>query len=99
MTAPRHVDPAPDIGTARRRIGAIDETLLDLIAERVRLAREIGRAKEAAGAASLDPSREAVVVRRAVEGARARGLPEEAVRSMVWTLIALCRDAQIEARP
>jgi chorismate mutase / prephenate dehydratase len=87
-----------DMEAARQRITAIDQTLLDLVAERVRLAHEIGRAKEAAGAAPLDPSREAVVVRRAVEGARARGLPEEPVRSMVWTLIGLCRHAQIEAR-
>lgn len=88
-----------DIDAARERISAIDETLLDLIAERVALACEIGQAKEAVGAASLDPAREAMVVRRAVEAARTRGLPEEPIRSMIWTLIGLCRHAQIEARP
>jgi chorismate mutase len=87
-----------DIEATRQRISAIDGALLDLVVERVHLARQIGRAKQAAGTGPLDPSREAVVVRRAVEGARARGLPEEPVRSMVWTLIGLCRDAQIEGR-
>jgi chorismate mutase len=83
----------------RERIGAIDGELVRLIAERVRLAREIGRSKREAGAATLDPGQEAAVVRRAVERARSLGLPDEPVREVFWTLVGLCRTAQLDERP
>jgi chorismate mutase len=79
----------------RRRIAAIDAALLDLVAQRVRSARAIGLAKRQAGTATLDPAREAAVVRGAVERGRALGLAEEPVREMFWILIRLCRDVQI----
>lgn len=89
-------DAPAEVGGRRARIEALDEELLALVAERLRVAREIGAAKRSAGRAKLDPGREAAVVRRAVEQGRALGLPDEAVRSLFWTLIELCRDAQIE---
>lgn len=81
---------------ARARIEALDDELLRLVAERVRLAREIGVTKRAAGAATLDPAREAAVIRRAVERGRELGLPDEPVRELFWTLVGLCRRRQLE---
>ena len=45
---------------------------------------------------TLDPAREAVVVRRAGELAREAGLDDEVVRRIFWQLIALSRNAQNE---
>lgn len=87
-----------ELDASRARIEALDGEILALVAERVRVAREIGRAKRQAGGAALDPGREAAVVRRAVERGRALRLPEEPVRDIFWTLIGLCRGVQVEDR-
>lgn len=80
----------------RQEIERIDRQLTRLIAERVRIARCVGRAKRAAGLATLDPEREAAVVRRAAGLAREAGLDVEAVRGIFWQLIGLSRRAQQE---
>ena len=88
--------PNPEVDRARGEIERIDRQLVTLIAERVQAAREIGRAKRDAGLRTLDPAREAVVVRRAGELAREAGLDDEVVRRIFWQLIALSRNAQNE---
>jgi prephenate dehydrogenase len=80
----------------RERIEQIDRTLIDLIAERVGLAREVGTAKRALGLPTLDPAREAQVVRRAGELAREAGVGDEDVRYIFWHLIGLSRRVQME---
>jgi prephenate dehydrogenase len=80
----------------RERIEQIDRELIGLIAERVRLAREVGVAKRELGAPTLDPAREAMVVRRAGELAREAGVGDEDVRYIFWHLIGLSRRAQME---
>lgn len=81
----------------RARIETIDRSLIALMVERVQVAREIGAAKEALGLPTLDPAREAAVVRRAGELAREHGLEDEDVRSIFWQLIGLSRRAQLNA--
>jgi chorismate mutase len=88
--------PNPEVDKVRGEIERIDRQLVTLIAERVQAAREIGRAKRDAGLKTLDPAREAVVVRRAGELAREAGLDDEVVRRIFWQLIALSRNAQNE---
>ena len=84
-----------ELGQLRTEIEQVDADLVQLIAKRVRLAREVGEAKRRAGMPTLDPTREATVVRRAVTLAREAGLePDEEVRQIYWLLIALCRRAQ-----
>ena len=78
----------------RREIESIDHALLTLLARRQRVAEAIGRAKRVNGEPVLDPVREAAVVRRAAEGARERGLDEDAVRALFRQLIAMARAAQ-----
>lgn len=85
-----------DVERAREEIERVDRQLVTLIAERTRVAREIGRAKRAAGMTTLDPAREAAVVRRAGELARELGLDDEVVRRIFWQLIALSRSVQNE---
>jgi chorismate mutase len=84
---------------AREDIEAVDRELVLLIARRVQLARTIGRAKRARGMPTMDPAREAAVVRRAGELARAAGLDEEVVRQIFWQLVSLARDAQDAPQP
>ena len=88
--------PNPELDRVRGEIERIDRQLVTLIAERVQAAREIGRAKRDARLKTLDPAREAVVVRRAGELAREAGLDDEVVRRIFWQLIALSRNAQNE---
>ena len=85
-----------EITDVRTRIEALDRRLLELVAERVDLARRAGAVKRRAEAATLDPGREAAVIRHAVETGRSLGLPEEPVRQLFWTLVGLCRSEQLE---
>jgi chorismate mutase/prephenate dehydrogenase len=78
----------------RERILAVDEALIALVGERRDLVLRVGRLKATLGRPVLDPAREAEVVRRAAELARARGVDEELVRDIVWRIIASARDAQ-----
>jgi len=87
-----------ELDRLRSEIDAVDRSIVDAFAERVRIARRIGDLKEEAGQPVLDPSREAAVVRRAAERAREAGLDEEAVREVFWKLVGLSRRTQREER-
>ena len=101
MTTTVHVSPGRDeaaetLATLRTRIETIDEELVRLLGERVSLARATHEMKRKLGRPTLDPSREAAVVRRAGTLARAATLPEEPVRELFWAIMALARDVQHE---
>ena len=78
----------------RKRILEVDEALVGLVGERRALVLEIGRLKAGLGLPVLDPSREASVVRRAVEMAREQGVDEELTRDVIWRIIASAREEQ-----
>lgn len=84
----------PELAELRARLERIDEALVAGIADRIEVAHEIGRVKQEAGVPLVHPAREAAVVRRAGELARARGLDDEAVRALFWRLIEMSRRAQ-----
>jgi chorismate mutase len=85
-----------DLTSLRDEIERLDRELVTLIARRVFLARAVGVAKRAVGMATLDPAREAAIIRRAGELARDAGLGEEDVREIFWHVVGLCRRAQLE---
>lgn len=89
--------PEAELHALRERVEQIDADIIALIAERARCAREIGVVKHALGLPTLDPAREAEVLRRAGALARSAGLPSEQVRELFWAIIALARDAQQDA--
>ena len=78
----------------RASIEQLDQRIIDLMAERVLLSQQVGSLKRAAGLPTLDPAREANVLRRVASQARAAQLPDEPVREIFWHVIALCRSAQ-----
>jgi monofunctional chorismate mutase len=87
---------AHDLQLLRAEIERIDREIVTLVADRVRLAREVGKAKRAADLPTLDPAREAAVVRRAGALAREAGLVDEEMRALFWHLVGLSRRAQVE---
>jgi chorismate mutase len=85
----------PELARLREEIEGLDRALIQLVADRVRLARDVGAAKQAAGIPTLDHAREAAVVRRAVVLAREAGLEcDDEIRQIFWQLIGLSRRAQ-----
>ena len=75
----------------RERIDQVDDYLVTALAARLRLAEEVGTLKRKTGMPPLDPMREAEIVRRACEIARAERIPEEGVRQIIWSVIDYCR--------
>ncbi|MDT8368653.1 MAG: chorismate mutase [Longimicrobiales bacterium] len=75
--------------TVRREIDLVDEILVSLIHDRLRLAVAAADSKRRVGHALRDVRREAEVIRRASHRARDLGLDDEAVRAVFWQLIDL----------
>ncbi len=84
------------VSSLRAQVEAVDQRLIALIAERLRLARAIGAMKRAAGQPVTDPAREAAVVARAAGLARDADIPEEEMRALYWRLLAMSRRVQLE---
>ncbi len=78
----------------RGQIDAIDASLVQTIADRLAVAREIGKVKRAAGLPVVNPEREAVVIAGFVEKAGQRGISEEMARALIQSLIAAARAEQ-----
>jgi chorismate mutase len=87
------------LAALREEIERIDAGIVQLVADRVRLVREVGRIKAARGLPILDPAREAAVVTRASALARDANLPEDDVRALFWRLMALSRRVQGTSPP
>lgn len=87
-----------ELARIRARIDDLDDRLVELIAERSRLATETLAVKDRGGLPRTDVRREAQVVARAARQARARGLDGELVRDVFWRLIELSRSAARSAR-
>ena len=78
----------------RVQIDAIDARLVQTIADRLAVAREIGAVKRAAGLPVVNAEREAVVIAGFVEKARQRGISEETAQAVIRSLIAAARAEQ-----
>lgn len=81
----------------RRRIRNLDSALLGLVAERMELAREVGRSKHEAGIPLRDFEVERRVLDRAAQSAGDLGLAPELARAVMKQLIEeACRLQEIE---
>lgn len=78
----------------RTGIEELDRRLVALLAERFALAQRTAGLKRDLGMPILDPEREAIVIRRAVEAARVHGLSTEPVREIFWHVVGMSRRGQ-----
>lgn len=75
------------LATLRERLARTDEKILDLAAQRVRLANELGRVKQGAGLPTRDYGREKDVIERARDRAAALGLEPDFAEDLMVRLI------------
>jgi chorismate mutase/prephenate dehydrogenase len=83
-----------ELDRLRERIGEIDDAILRLVAERLEVARTIGKQKRGAGVPLRDYDVERRVLDRAGERAAALDLPAETVRMLMQGLIEASRAEQ-----
>jgi chorismate mutase len=81
---------------SRQKIDGIDRDILDLIASRIALAREIAEAKEVLGMEILDPERELQIIERTRKIARENGIDENKLTELMKILMDLSKTEQKE---
>lgn len=81
---------------SRQKIDGIDRDILDLIASRIALAREIAEAKEVLGMEILDPERELQIIERTRKIARKNGIDENKLTELMKILMDLSKTEQKE---
>ncbi len=89
------VDRTEPLSELRQKIDRVDHDLVTALAERFRLAEEVGTLKRKTGTLPLDPRREAEIVRRVCDGARGEGRPADGVRAVGGAGFAACREGVI----
>lgn len=89
---------SPSLEVLRARIDATDRELLDVIARRMALVRDIGALKREQGLRIRDAAREAAILENRVATATALGLPAGDMESLFRVLLRSSRDAQSRLR-
>lgn len=85
-----------EITKVRSRIDEIDNTILDLLQERLGHAKEIGKLKDEGNRAKWDPFRERQIYERLLDR-NDKIFPEDALRSIFHEIITTCRLSQRKA--
>lgn len=83
-----------DIKALRERIDYIDEEIVKLLAERVKVAKDIGRLKKEKGLPIVDSKRENEVYSRARRLALENGLSPEDCEKIFKEIVKMCRKVQ-----
>jgi len=81
------------LASLRRKVDRLDDQLVRLLAERTRVAREIGRLKRQDGFTILAPAREASLLRR-LEVKAGRGLDRASLHAVYREILSSAREAQ-----
>ena len=86
--------------TLRKEIDRIDDTLLDLYNERLRIVHQVGRLKNSTGAPIYRPEREQEILDRLKERNRKQGgmLTDEAIDALFLELFAVARNYELPER-
>jgi len=85
-----------DVEGLRTEIDRLNADIMEKLAERVEVARQIGEVKRRHGLPIVDRRREAKVYERIRESARKRGLDPEGVVRVFKEIIRLCTEVQME---
>jgi chorismate mutase len=87
-------DPKADIGVLRQAIDEIDETILDLINQRLSVAKQIGDFKKQVGIQITDSEREKEILNRLLEKNKGP-LGADGLRNIFEAIIAEGRTVQV----
>ena len=85
-----------DLEQLRKEIERIDRAVVGLVRERVRVARLVLKAKQAAGLPVVDSAEEATVIERAATMAKDAGLPPDDIGAVFTRVVEITRRAEIE---
>ncbi len=77
----------------RREIDLLDQKLLSLLNQRVRIAQELGKIKKEMGKKIYDPEREKKVLER-LRSKNSGPLKEEDLKKIFTTIMRVCRKSQ-----
>jgi len=80
----------------REKIDIVDKRIIDALAERVLLTREIGEYKKKRGLPVIDVTRENAVLQRIGDEAARRSLPRELVDAVYREIVRLSRNVQMD---
>ncbi len=80
----------------REKIDSLDQKILQALAERVSLAREIGQHKKRAGLSVIDVVREHALLQRVIEKAGQLNLPQDDTETVYREIVRLCRKVQMD---
>jgi chorismate mutase/prephenate dehydratase len=86
-------DPSADISTLRQAIDEIDENIMDLINQRLSLAKQIGDFKKQVGIQITDPERENEIMDRLLEKNNGP-MGADGLRNIFGAIIAEGRNVQ-----
>jgi len=81
------------LASLRRKVDRLDDQMVRLLAERTRIAREIGRLKRQDGFSILAPGREASLLRR-LEAKVGRRLDRQSLHAIYREILSSAREAQ-----
>jgi chorismate mutase-like protein len=82
-----------ELENRRKKIDLIDQTLLSLLNQRVRIAHELGKIKKEMGRKIYDPGREKKVLER-LKSKNRGSLKEEDLKKIFTTIMRVCRKSQ-----
>ncbi|MFO0597441.1 MAG: chorismate mutase [Myxococcaceae bacterium] len=79
----------PELERLRTRLDALDDELIDVLARRAALVKDIWAWKQREHVAQIDPAREAALKARLLALAETRGLSREAVARVLEQIVGL----------
>ncbi len=83
-----------NISQLRKKIDAVDEEVLDILCERVKICEAIGEAKKVQGLSVHDAKREEEIYRRIREKAMKLGLNPIQVEAVYHEIVNMCSSVQ-----
>lgn len=87
-------DHTPSLPALRARIDAIDHAIIELLAQRMNIVRELSAVKRAQGLRVRDPERERAVLEDRTRHGHARALPTELIESLFRVVLRGSREYQ-----
>ena len=84
-----------EVKELRKKLGNLNEEIVKKLAERVKISKEIGKAKKKYGRSIVDKNQEARVYNQIYKLADKYGLNKEDIKCVFSEIIALCTKVQL----